>query len=101
MEQMDFAEAIEALFKASWHVNAYPVFPDGTELAPEVLAALECGMSTALVAASAIAKGATIGATPEQIAANMKMTAVQMYVESVMFSDEEPEGEVEHEREQE
>ena len=53
-------------------------------------------MSTALVAATAIAQGETKGAPPEGIAANMKMTAVQTYVETVVFGNNQPESEAEN-----
>ena len=96
MKDEKTAKAIEEVFKAPGHISAYPVFNDGTEIAPEIIAALECGMSTALVAATAIAQGETKGAQPEAIAANMKMTAVQMYVETVVFGDDQPESEAEN-----
>lgn len=82
------AKAIEEVFVACGSVSAFPVFNDGTELAPEVIAALECGMSAAIVAAKAIADGVTGGATPKEIAVNMKVTAMNMYVETVVFGNE-------------
>lgn len=96
MENERTAKAIEEVFAACGSVSAFPVFNDGTELAPEVLSALECGMSAALVTASAIARGKVPDADPNAIAANMKVTAVRTYVESVVFAGAESDGEVEH-----
>lgn len=90
------ADAIRELFEAAGHVSAYPMFNDGTELAPEVIFALECGMSTALVAALEIALGEMEGTPPTDLAVNMKVTAVRAYVERVVFGGDQPESEAEH-----
>lgn len=87
------AKELEELFEAAGSVHAYPVINGGTELAPEELSALECGMSTALVVATELAKGGLEGQTSEEIAIRMKVGAVSMYVESVVLAEEEQEGE--------
>lgn len=94
MQDRNAAKAIEEIFEAAGHVSATPMFEDKTlAVAPEVIAALECGMSTGLVVAHAVAAGEMEGRTPQQIAANMKVAALKAYVDTVVFGGDQPEGE--------
>ena len=93
MEKRNVAKELEKLFEAAGSIQAYPVINGGTELAPEELQALECGMSTALVVATELAKGGLEGMTIEEMAVRMKVSAVSMYIENVVLAGEAEHGE--------
>lgn len=93
--EKNIAKELKELFKAAGGIRTYP-FVNGAELAHEELEALECGMSTALVVATELAKGRTEGMTIEEVAIRMKVTAMNMYIEEFVLADEWQEGEDGH-----
>ncbi len=85
MKDKKAIKRLENLYEAAGHVH---VTTKGVELAEEERAALECGMSTALVIATELVKGEYDYMSPIELATRMKATATSVYVENVVLADE-------------